>query len=86
MGVLINVWDNGVEGNYWSDYEDRYPNAIELNGSGIWDTPYVIDGKNQDNYPVVPEFPTWTSTLLILVVLTVALAIYKQRLLKKPTR
>jgi len=86
VGVLINVWDNGVEGNYWSDYEDRYPNAIELNGSGIWDTPYVIDGKNQDNYPVVPEFPKWTSTLLILVVLTIALAIYKRRLLKKPTR
>jgi len=86
VGDSINVWDDGVEGNYWSDYEDRYPNAIELNGSGIWDTPYVIDGKNQDNYPVVPEFPTWTSTLLILVVITVALAIHKQRLLKKPTR
>jgi parallel beta-helix repeat protein len=86
VGDSINVWDNGIEGNYWSDYEDRYPNAIELNGSGIWDTPYVIDGKNQDNYPVVPEFPTWPSTWLILVVLIFPLAIYKRRLLEKPTR
>ncbi len=81
-GNSINVWDNGVEGNYWSDYEDRYSNATELDGSGVWDTPYVIDGNNQDNYPVVPEFPTWTSTRFILIVLTVAIAIYKRRLLK----
>ena len=84
VGVSINVWNNGVAGNYWSDYEDRYPNATELNGSDIWNTPYVIDGNNQDNYPIVIEFPAWTFTLLILVMLTVALAIYKRRLLKKP--
>ena len=84
VGVSINVWDDGVEGNYWSDYEDRYPDATEMDCSGIWDTPYVIDGNNQDSYPVVPEFPTWTSTLLILVMFTVAIAIYKRRLLKTP--
>jgi len=84
VGVSINLWDDGVEGNYWSDCEDRYPNATELDGSGIWDTPYVLDGNNQDNYPLVPEFPAWTSTLLILVMLTVALSIYKRRLLKTP--
>ncbi len=48
-----NFWDNGEKGNYWSDYEDKYPNAKELDGSGIWDTPYVIDENNQDNYPLV---------------------------------
>jgi len=31
---------------------------------------------------VIPEFPTWTSMLLILILLTVAIAIYKRRLLK----
>jgi PKD repeat protein len=31
---------------------------------------------------VIPEFSTWTSMLLILIVLTVAVAIYKRRLLK----
>ena len=82
--LSTNRWDDGVAGNYWSDYEDRYPNATELDGSGIWDTPYVIYENNQDNYPLVPEFPTWTSTLLILILLTVAIAIYKRRLLKTP--
>jgi len=79
-----NVWDNGYPsgGNYWSDYEERYPNATEIDNSGIWDTPYVIDENNQDNYPIVPEFPTWISMLLVLIVLTVAIAIYKRRLLK----
>jgi parallel beta-helix repeat protein len=80
----INIWDDGAKGNYWSDYEERYPNATEIDGSGIWDTPYVIDENNQDNYPLVPEFPTCTATLLILIVLTVAIVIYKRRQLKIP--
>jgi len=75
-----NFWDDGVEGNYWSDYEEKYPNATEIDGTGIWNTPYVIDEYNQDNYPLVPEFPTWTSMLLILIVLTVAVAVYRRRL------
>jgi len=33
---------------------------------------------------VIPEFPTWTSMLLIIIGLTVAVAICKQRLLKTP--
>ena len=33
---------------------------------------------------VIPEFPTWTSMLLLLIMLTVAIAIYKRRLLKTP--
>jgi parallel beta-helix repeat protein len=49
----INTWDNGKGGNYWSDYKDRYPNAKELNSSGIWDTPYVLDQYNKDNYPLM---------------------------------
>jgi hypothetical protein len=33
-----------------------------LEGLGVWDTPYVIDENNQDNYPlidpvVIPENP-----------------------------
>jgi len=50
-----NIWDDGYPsgGNYWSDYEERYPGADELDGSGVWNTPYVIDVNNQDNYPVM---------------------------------
>ena len=50
---VTSVWDNGKEGNYWSDYHEKYPNATELGSSGIWDTPYVIDENNQDNYPLM---------------------------------
>ena len=81
----INIWDNGVEGNYWSNYEERYPNATEIDGSGIWDTPYIIDENNQDNYPLVPEFPTWTATMFLLIVLSVTLTLCKRRLLKPPS-
>lgn len=48
------------------------------------DKSYGINEDNQDNYPIVPEFPTWTSILLTLMVLTVTTAIYKRRLVKTP--
>ena len=56
-----NVWDDGCPsgGNYWSDYEEMYPNATEIDDSGLWDTPYVIDEGNQDNYPLMNP---WTPT------------------------
>jgi 5'-nucleotidase/UDP-sugar diphosphatase len=50
-----NTWDNGYPsgGNYWSDYLARYPNATEIDGSGIWNTTYVIDANNTDRYPLM---------------------------------
>ena len=64
----VNYWDNGFPsgGNYWSDYTSRYPNAKEIDDSGIWDTPYVIDQYNKDNYPLVPEFSSITSLIGVL--------------------
>jgi len=86
----VSIWDDGNEGNYWSDYEDKYPNATELDGSGIWNTPYVLHESNQDNYPlmeqyIIPEFPSWTPLLLALTVLAVALALYKKEIASKNT-
>lgn len=34
----INMWDNGVEGNFWSDY-----NGMDTNQNGIGDTAYTIN-------------------------------------------
>jgi hypothetical protein len=51
----INSWNNGVNGNYWSDYKDKYPNATEIDRSGIWSTPYVVDQDNKDNHPLVSD-------------------------------
>jgi lysozyme len=54
----VNTWDDGYPsgGNYWSDYQMRYPNATEIDGSGIWNTPYVIDASNQDHYPLMNQW------------------------------
>jgi parallel beta-helix repeat protein len=87
VGAPSNIWDGGVEGNYWSNYENRYPDATERDGSGIWNTPYVLDGNNQDNYPLVnaiPEFPSWI-ILPLFIVATLLIIICKQRLPKAPS-
>ncbi|HEX08609.1 MAG TPA: hypothetical protein ENG38_02225, partial [Thermoplasmatales archaeon] len=52
--AMDNRWDDGSMGNYWSDYEERYPNAKENNG--VWSIPYRIPGKiirERDRYPLV---------------------------------
>jgi parallel beta-helix repeat protein len=43
-----NDWDNGVEGNYWNDY-----NGTDLDENGIGDIPYMIDSYNKDRYPLM---------------------------------
>lgn len=49
---VVNQWDNGIIGNYWDDYIDKYPDAIQK--MGIWDTPYDIPLlENKDRFPLV---------------------------------
>jgi hypothetical protein len=57
--------------------EDQFVFDLEL--ADEWSTVHIVLGSE-----LIPEFPTWTSTLLLLIVLTVAIAIYKRRLLKTP--
>jgi len=35
-------WDNGTVGNFWSNYTTKYPNAAEIDTSGIGNTTYAI--------------------------------------------
>ena len=51
----VNIWDNGYPsgGNYWSDYQSKYPNASQIDSSGIGNTPYIIDENNIDHYPLI---------------------------------
>ncbi len=51
-----NFLDNGSMGNYWSDYTTKYPNAVEIDHTGIGDTQYVIDANNTDRYPLMAPF------------------------------
>jgi parallel beta-helix repeat protein len=55
-GRPSNFWDSDTHGNYWSDYSIKYPNASEVDASGIGDTPYVIDGSNTDHHPLIKPF------------------------------
>ena len=64
----INVWDNGKEGNYWSDYTgvDLYsgPYQNETGWDGIGDNPYEkIEDDNQDNHPLMGMFSKFKVTL-----------------------
>ena len=57
---LVENWDKGYSqgGNYWSDYQTKYPNSVERGSSGIANTPYVINSNNTDNYPLIKQFDT----------------------------
>jgi len=76
--ISVSTWDNGTAGNYWSDYLAKYPNATEIDASGIGDTPYVIYNNNTDRFPLmkpfsipeiaIPEFPS----LIILPLFAIA--------------
>jgi parallel beta-helix repeat protein len=45
-----NLWDNGMIGNYWSDYT-----GFDADNNGIGDEPYNITGSagSQDNFPLM---------------------------------
>jgi len=93
--LYTNFGDNGATGNYWSDY-----NGGDGNGDGIGDIPHEIPDQNgsindQDRYPLmipvnvpipIPEFPSWTPLLIMLIGVLVVTVIYKQKLHKQNQR
>jgi len=52
-----NTYTNYM-GNYWDDYKEKYPDAEEIDESGIWDTPYSIDSDN-GTYPLVEPWENY---------------------------
>lgn len=53
---MTNTWNNDKEGNFWSDYKDKYPVAEKLINSIIWSIPYAIDENNVDKYPLINHY------------------------------
>jgi len=58
---LTGFFDNGKEGNYWSDYT-----GTDSDGDGIGDTPYVIDADRQDNYPLMTSFDIYSVSVFLV--------------------
>jgi parallel beta-helix repeat protein len=59
-------WDNGSVGNFWSDYQSKYPDATEIGSSGIGSLPYVIDANNTDHYPLLALADNTAPTIRVL--------------------
>jgi len=45
------TWDNGFEGNYFSDYS-----GVDSNQDGVGDSPQIIYSNNLDRYPLMGPF------------------------------
>jgi parallel beta-helix repeat protein len=55
---LSNRWDDGIDGNYWSNYT-----GVDSNHDGIGDTAHVINGGNQDNRPLMGMFYSFNTSM-----------------------
>ncbi len=52
-----NIWDNGLEGNYWGNYA-----GADSNNDGIGDTSHILDLNNKDHYPLMGRFSSFDTS------------------------
>jgi len=52
----VSDWDDGIEGNYWSDYTGE-----DGNNDGIGDTSYMIYEFGRDNHPLMGMFSSFNA-------------------------
>jgi parallel beta-helix repeat protein len=75
--VGTNYWDDGSEGNYWSDFDTPAKGCVDgPPPNGICDSPYFIAGGvgARDNYPlthqlIIPERPPSELAILLLMII-----------------
>jgi len=53
---ISNYFDNGVQGNYWTNY------AGQNGGNGTGIESYTVASGNRDNHPLMGEFMSYTAT------------------------
>jgi parallel beta-helix repeat protein len=56
-GSYSNLWDDGVEGNFWSNYT-----GVDNDQDGIGDSPHVLDPENRDNHPLMGAFSSFSTS------------------------
>ena len=56
-GFYGNLWDDGVEGNFWSNYT-----GVDDDQDGIGDSSHVIDAENQDIHPLMGRFSSFNTS------------------------
>jgi hypothetical protein len=94
-GIMMWLSEGGtVDRNYWSDYLAKYPNASEVDSSGIGNTPYVFSTAQngsetiyyQDNHPLmkpvsstIPEFPSAIIFAAFITATLIAVLVYSQK-------
>ncbi|TET58243.1 hypothetical protein E3J51_01285 [Candidatus Bathyarchaeota archaeon] len=59
---LLNQWDNGLEGNYWSDYS-----GWDANHDGIGEVSVVVETNNTDHFPLMGIFSRFNTSLAMHV-------------------
>jgi parallel beta-helix repeat protein len=55
---FANFWDDGTEGNYWSDYH-----GADTDYDGIGESWYEIDENDTDHYPLMGRFSSFNTSL-----------------------
>ncbi|MHA1996562.1 MAG: NosD domain-containing protein, partial [Promethearchaeota archaeon] len=57
------MWNNATIGNYWSDYQTKYP--LATNDGETWNLPYEINGSesSQDFHPLLYQYEPSRSPL-----------------------
>jgi parallel beta-helix repeat protein len=56
--IHSGLFDNGTEGNFWSDYTGE-----DNNKDNIGDTPYFIDENRRDNHPLMYPFDIYSDKI-----------------------
>ncbi len=65
MTTAVEVWSDGGFGNYWQDYQTNYPNASEIDNTGIGDILYIINQNNVDPYPLIRPYDIASATVTL---------------------
>lgn len=68
LGLMFIVIDIDVESGWY-----KWPSEANIRDPSTW------GDLNSNGYNWIPEFPTLTSTLLLFMMLTIAVTLYKQR-------